>query len=141
MCDQVIALLSPDVSASIVWGDEESDTESVDLDAGDSGRLFSFEVSKTNEQEESAVSRRGFQVTLILDVLWTISENSQLNLKIIVPHEVPPDCQVDPSIFVPRLLPGETAQGLLTAVYIPHQVKTTTISPGPYSPMALSQLL
>jgi hypothetical protein len=69
MCDQVIALLSPDVSASIVWSDEESDTDSVDMDAGDSGRLFSFEVAKTNEQEESADSRPGFQVTLILDVL------------------------------------------------------------------------
>lgn len=142
MCDQVTALLSPDVSASIVWSDEESDTDSLDIDAGDSGRLFSFEVAKTNEQEESAVSRPGFQVTLILlDVLFSISETSQLNLKIIVPHEVPPDCQVDPSIFVPRLLPGETVQGLLTAVYIPHQVRTATISQGPYSRMALSQLL
>jgi hypothetical protein len=141
MCDQVIALLSPDVSASIVWSDEEGDTGSVEMDAGDEGRLFSFEVSKTNEQEESAVSRPGFQVTPILDDLWSISEASQLNLKIIVPHEVPPDCQVDPSIFVPRLLPGETVQGLLTAAYIPHQVRTATISQGPYSRMALSQLL
>lgn len=143
MCDQVVALLSPDVSASIVWGDEESDTDSEDLDAeaSDSGRLFSFEVAKANEQEESALSRPGFQVTLILDVLWSISETSQLNLKIIVPHEVPPDCHVDPSIFVPRLLPGETVQGLLTAVYIPHQVRTATIGEGPYNRMALSQLM
>jgi hypothetical protein len=141
MCDQVIALLSSEISPSIVWSDEESDTDSVDIDAGDSGRLFSFEVAKTNEQEERAVSRPGFQVTLLLHVLWSISETSQLNLKIIVPHEVPPDCQVDPSIFVPRLLPGETVQGLLTAVYIPHQVRTATISQGPYSRMALSQLL
>ncbi|KAI9453856.1 hypothetical protein BJY52DRAFT_1189313 [Lactarius psammicola] len=125
MCDQVVALLSPDHSASIVWSDEDSDTESVDIDAGDSGRLFTFEVAKTNEQEESAVSRPGFQ----------------MNSRIIVPYEVPPDCQVDPSIFVPRLLPGETVQGLLTAVYIPHQVRTATISQGSYSRVALSQLL
>jgi hypothetical protein len=69
MCDQVIALLSPDHSASIVWSDADSDTESVDIDAGDSDRLFTFEVAKTNEQEESAVSRPGFQVTQTLDVL------------------------------------------------------------------------
>ena len=141
MCDQVISLLSPDVSASIVWSDEKSNTNSVNPDASKSGRLFSFVVAKTKEQDESAVSRPGFQVTLILDALWTISDTSQLNLKIIVPHEVPPDCQVDPSIFVPRLLPGETAQGLLTASYIPHQVRTATISQGTYSRMALSQLL
>lgn len=66
MCDQVVALLSPDHSASIVWNDEdgESDTNSEDIDAGDSERLFTFEVAKTNEQEESAMSRPGFQVRL-----------------------------------------------------------------------------
>jgi hypothetical protein len=62
MCDQVVALLSPDHSSSIVWNDEDGDTNSEDIDAGDSERLFTFEVAKTNEQEESAVSRPGFQV-------------------------------------------------------------------------------
>ena len=126
---------------SIVWSDEDSDTESVDIDAGDSGRLFTFEVAKTNKREESAVSRPGFQVTLTLDVLWSISEISQMNSRIIVPYEVPPDCQVDPSIFVPRLLPGETVQGLLTVVYIPRRVRTAMISQHSYSRVALSQLL
>ena len=73
MCDQLIALLSPEVSASIVWNDEESDTESIDIDVSDEGRLFKFEIAETNLQEESAVSRPGFQVTLIvLDVLLSI---------------------------------------------------------------------
>jgi hypothetical protein len=63
MCDQVVALLSPDHSASIVWNDEDGDTNSEDIDAGDSERLFTFEVAKTNEQEESAISRPGFQVS------------------------------------------------------------------------------
>ncbi|KAH9016242.1 hypothetical protein EDB85DRAFT_1898280 [Lactarius pseudohatsudake] len=92
MCDQVVALLSADHSASIVWNDEDGDTNSVDIDAGDSERLFTFEVAKTNEQEESAVSRPGFQ----------------MNSSIIFPYEPPPDCPVDPSLFAPRLLPGET---------------------------------
>ncbi|KAH9056505.1 hypothetical protein EDB87DRAFT_1219540 [Lactarius vividus] len=125
MCDQVVALLSPDYSASIFQSDEDSDTESVDIDIGGSGRVFKFGVAKTCEQEENAVSRSGFQ----------------MNSRFIVPYEVPPDCQVDPSIFVPRLLPGETAQALLTAVYIPHQVRTETISQHSYSRVALSQLL
>lgn len=64
MCDQVLALLSLDHAASIVWSDE-SDTESLDIDIGDSGRLFSFVVAKTTDQEESAVSRPGFQVTYL----------------------------------------------------------------------------
>ena len=141
MCDQVISLLSSDVSASIVWSDEESDTKSADIDAGDFGRLFSFEVAKAYGQKENAISRPGFQVTPILDVLWTISEVSQLNFKIVVPHKVPPQCEVDRSMLVPRLVPGETAQGLLTGVYIPHSVRTATISQGSYSWVELSRLL
>lgn len=64
MCDQVVALLSADHSASIVWSDEYGDTSSVDTDIGaeDSERLFKFEVARTNEQDETAISRPGFQV-------------------------------------------------------------------------------
>jgi hypothetical protein len=62
MCDQVVALVSPEHAASMVWGDEDSDTESMDVDTGDDDRLFTYEVAKRNEQEESAVSRPGFQV-------------------------------------------------------------------------------
>jgi hypothetical protein len=62
MCDQVVALVSPEHAASIVWGDEDSDTESMDVDTGDDDRLFTYEVAKRNEQEESAASRPGFQV-------------------------------------------------------------------------------
>ena len=61
ICDQVVALLSAEQSASIVWGDDDSGTESED-DTGDDDRLFTYEVAKRNEQEENAVSRPGFQV-------------------------------------------------------------------------------
>jgi hypothetical protein len=64
ICDQVVALLSAEHTASIVWGDEDNDTESMDIDAGDEDRLFTYEVAKRNEQEESAVSRPSFQVNL-----------------------------------------------------------------------------
>ena len=63
ICDQVVALLSPEQSASIVWNDGQSIAESADMDIGDdSDRLFTFEVEETNEQEENAVARPGFQV-------------------------------------------------------------------------------
>jgi hypothetical protein len=75
MCDQVIALLSPEHTASIVWGDEDSDTESMDVDTGDDDRLFTYEVAKWNEQEESAVSRPGFQV-----IVSSVKHKSTSNL-------------------------------------------------------------
>jgi hypothetical protein len=46
-----------------------------------------------------------------------------MNSGIIVPYNAPPDCLVDPSLFTPRLLRGETVQGLLTAYYIPPKVR------------------
>ena len=62
MCDQVVALLSAEHSASIVWDDDDGDTESVELDTGNDDRLFTYEVAKRNEQEVSIVSCPGFQV-------------------------------------------------------------------------------
>ena len=70
MCDQVVALLSTDHSASIIWNDEDGDNSSIDIDTGDSDRVFSFEVSKTNEQEETAISRPGFQVMLTRNLFY-----------------------------------------------------------------------
>lgn len=62
ICDQVIALLSHEHATAIVWSDQDSDAESVDMKACDSDRLFMFEVAETNEQEEKAVACPGFQV-------------------------------------------------------------------------------
>jgi hypothetical protein len=71
MCDQIIVLLSPEYSASIVGN---SDTKSVDMDTGNTGRLFTFEVSKKNEKEECAVARPGFQVphSFAVEILFLI---------------------------------------------------------------------
>jgi hypothetical protein len=110
------------------------------MDVGDSERLYTFEVAKTNEQEESAVSRPGFQVTPVF-VLLSITDLSQMNSRVIVPNEAPLDFQIDPSLFVPRLLPGETVQGLLTASYIPPGVKIEVINQRLYNRLTLSALL
>ncbi|KAH9027877.1 hypothetical protein EDB85DRAFT_1892774 [Lactarius pseudohatsudake] len=141
MCDQVVALISADHSASIVWNDEDRDSISIDMDAGDSERLFTFEVTKTNEQEESAVSRPGFQVTPTFHVLWSVSDTAQTNSRAIMRNEAPLDCQADPSLFAPRLIPGETVQGLLTAIYIPPRIKIETFDQRSYSRVALSATL
>jgi hypothetical protein len=60
LCDQVLCLISEKHADKLVWktyadqgmADEDEDTE----------RLFSFKVSKTNEQEESVNWRAGFEV-------------------------------------------------------------------------------
>jgi hypothetical protein len=69
MCDQVVVLLSPEFSASIVWDDYENDSESVDIDTDNTDRMFTFEVSKKDEQEEGVVIRPGFQVSITFVVV------------------------------------------------------------------------
>jgi hypothetical protein len=64
MCGQVIVLLSPEYSASIVWDNDENGSESVDIYTDNADRMFTFEVPKRNEQEENAVVRPGFQVSI-----------------------------------------------------------------------------
>lgn len=68
ICDQIVALLCSDHSASLVWDNEDSDLEisSTNIYAGESERLFTFEVAEIIEQEDSAVSRPGFQVMVVL---------------------------------------------------------------------------
>jgi hypothetical protein len=59
LCDQVLCLISQEHADKIVWktsrGYVDADDENVD-------RLFSFEVAKTNEQEERVDWRIGFEV-------------------------------------------------------------------------------
>ena len=64
-----------------------------------------------------------------------------MNSRVIAPNEAPLDCQVDPSLFIPRLLPGETVQGLLTSIYIPPRVRIETFTQRSYNRVALSELL
>ncbi|KAG1848075.1 hypothetical protein DFJ58DRAFT_729977 [Suillus subalutaceus] len=63
MCDQVTALISPEHARSIVWNDQQGEDAIMDLDEDhdESSRLFTFEVAKTNEQEEAVKSRPGFK--------------------------------------------------------------------------------
>jgi len=69
ICDQVIALLSTTHTTSLVWGDENSNTD-VDMDDGDEDRLYRFKVEKRNEQEENAALRPGFKVILWIPFVY-----------------------------------------------------------------------
>jgi len=66
MCDQLTALISPEHSRSIVWSEREDEDEDTLMEMEDeqdeSDRMFTFEVRKSNEQEEAVKPRPGFQV-------------------------------------------------------------------------------
>jgi hypothetical protein len=64
MCDQIMALIAPEHARSIVWNGQEGKDTKMELDQDDDkpDRMFTFEVSKTNEQEEAVKLRPGFKV-------------------------------------------------------------------------------
>lgn len=57
--------MSDEHAKAIVWrrNDWDSDQETDDDEDGGVDRLFAFEVSKTNEQEEGISIRPGFEVS------------------------------------------------------------------------------
>ena len=63
--EQVICLLSDDHSRSLVWDDAPDESPSDDWNMV-SDRLFTFEVLKTQDQEEGIAARPGFKVRLPL---------------------------------------------------------------------------
>jgi hypothetical protein len=61
-----------------VWNDEAEDLLPMDIDEG-SDRLFTFEVAKTNEQDEDVVVRPGFTVSMPNIYIYIFVANGQLN--------------------------------------------------------------
>ncbi len=59
----------------------------------------------------------------------------------ILGYVAPDECLIDPSIFVPRLLRGEAAQGFLTATYVQRQMQSNTLGQRPLTRVYLTQLL
>ncbi|KAG1725515.1 hypothetical protein EDB19DRAFT_1643996 [Suillus lakei] len=105
MCDQVTAFISPEHARSIVWNDQEAEDAIMDLDEDhdESSRLFTFEVAKTNEQEEAVKSRPGFKAT-------------SKHITMPQPYQ---DGTADVEPPKPELLYGETTQGFMTVAFQP----------------------
>ena len=59
-----MALISDEHANSIVWGSDAGEYDVVDIAEEETDRLFTFEVTKTNEQEENVTMRPGFTVSL-----------------------------------------------------------------------------
>ncbi|KAI0259085.1 hypothetical protein BC834DRAFT_662737 [Gloeopeniophorella convolvens] len=96
------------------------------MDPGDSDRLFTFVVSKTHEQEESAVTRSGFQIH---------------SPHISTSDPVTDDHGTDVEIPKPRLLSGETTQGFLTATYVQRTILSEPLDRRTYNHLGLLQLV
>ncbi|KAG8215118.1 hypothetical protein J3R82DRAFT_8569 [Butyriboletus roseoflavus] len=112
ICDQVTSLISEDHAKSMIWSNSVSDDQLSESDEDDTDRLFTFEVAKTNEQEEGVSVRQGF-------------ECASDELVITGLH---PECSIDPEFFKPRLLFGETRQGFMTTQYVPVKRSIKTLN-------------
>ncbi|KAG1886418.1 uncharacterized protein F5891DRAFT_1082392 [Suillus fuscotomentosus] len=111
MCDQVTSLISPEHARSIVWNSQEGEDTVMDLDEDhdESSRLFTFEVAKTNEQEEAVKPRPGFKAT---------------SKHIAMPQPYP-EAPVD--LLKPELLHGETTQGFMTVAFQPGRLNAESM--------------
>ncbi|KXN87519.1 hypothetical protein AN958_08742 [Leucoagaricus sp. SymC.cos] len=105
--EQIICLMSPTQTHNFVWDHQEpSDdgNDDSDWEFGDDDRLFAFEVTKMNEQEENVVSRPGFTMSSKL-----MLEPSQTSNDMIPPG--------------PMLVSGEVAQGFLSTKVLPPLIR------------------
>ncbi|KAK0239015.1 hypothetical protein EDD85DRAFT_527825 [Armillaria nabsnona] len=122
VCDQLLCMISSKQAASFVWK-ETSEDPFIDLD-DNTDRLFTFEVHKTNEQEENVTMRPGFKIT-------------STHIACAVPEDVP----VEACLFHPRMLNGEVNQAFVTIKYKPSQQHKEHITKRMYGSMRLRSLL
>ncbi|KAJ7195854.1 hypothetical protein C8J57DRAFT_534894 [Mycena rebaudengoi] len=123
ICDQVTCLISPEHARAIVWTEEE-ETALMDIDE-ESDRLFTFEVAKTNEQEEGVAVRPGFI----------------LNSSILSVEKLHVECLLDAAELQPTLIRGETAQAILTNHFVPAKFEEREIRDESFYPAKLKSLL
>ncbi len=62
----MIVLISDAHGQKLVWNDGSEDVSTLNLDEDEYDRLFSYEVSKTNEQEENLTIHDGFLVRVVV---------------------------------------------------------------------------
>ncbi|KAJ7117678.1 hypothetical protein C8R44DRAFT_199862 [Mycena epipterygia] len=124
ICDQVTCLISQEYAQSIVWS-EDSEDAATSAETKKPSRLYKFKVAKTNEQEETVTTRPGFTIsTPVLAV-----HHDQLH------HPI------DPADLQPKLIGGETSQGLLTTKYVPAGLRKVPLDQDSYNPMQIRKLL
>lgn len=124
--DQILCFMSPSQSQAFVWDHQEEqadETISEHLNQDEEDRLYTFEITQENEQEESVVSRVGFRVeSKFLRRAEAPSSADQ-------PHPPPPG-----------LVFGETTQGFLSVESLPPRIDQE-MSDGTVVPMQLREIL
>jgi hypothetical protein len=116
---QTMVLVAPEHASQIVWKTEDNaDDMNVDDDDDEADRMFSFEVSKTKEQDEGVSAKPGFNVRSehVADNAFLISQ--QLSYPA-VRHVPSLHDSIDPNLLRPRLIHGDTSVGFATVQYIP----------------------
>ncbi|KXN92377.1 hypothetical protein AN958_06995 [Leucoagaricus sp. SymC.cos] len=106
--DQILCFMSSSQSEAFVWDHQEEEEDDDDDDSAhenldeDEDRLYTFEITQTNEQEESVVSQSGFRVeSNLMKMLEKPENNNQV---------LPPP---------PILMQGENSQGFLSVKSLP----------------------
>jgi hypothetical protein len=104
----------------MVWSDGFGDGSTDDEDNDDElDRLYTFEVEKTNEQEENVTTRARFTVCHHqLSSIAAFEHPTQVNPGSIVINEAAPESSGDHVFLMPRLVAGETMQAFMTTKYI-----------------------
>lgn len=107
IADQTMCVMSDEHAQHMIWK-EAADEESMEMDE-EGDRFFTFEVAKTNEQEENVTVRPGIELH---SGSLHVSQSSV-------------EANIDPSILMPKLITGETVQAFLTARYVAQEKRTT----------------
>ncbi|CAK5283767.1 unnamed protein product [Mycena citricolor] len=130
LADQVVCLVSSEHARSIVWNEDSDGLETpigLDLDLQEaSDRMFSFEVAKTNEQEEDVSTREGFE-TILRGVAAEPTSHEK--------------CTLDNADLEPTLIRGETSFALLTKRYVEGRAEERLIRGEKNNPAQLKRLL
>ncbi|KAJ7246483.1 hypothetical protein C8J57DRAFT_1360578 [Mycena rebaudengoi] len=121
--DQVACLISPEHARAIVWNEE---TEDLPMDTDEeSDRLFTFEVAKTNEQEENVEARPGFT----------------MHTPILAVEPLHVESTLDASELQPTLVHGETLQAILTKHFVPSKSVERRFQNEVHNPLKLKTLI
>ncbi|KIM57715.1 hypothetical protein SCLCIDRAFT_1219233 [Scleroderma citrinum Foug A] len=126
LCDQVVALISPEHARSIVWEqhDGDDDNDVLDRDVG-STRIINCIVDRTTDQEESIKVCKGFEAFSEHIILPETTAES-------IPQQVPPK---------PFPLLGETMQGFIAAKFEAGRQRTDLRDQHSFNDLLLAQLL
>lgn len=124
ICDQVTCLISEEHARSIIWTDDSEDA-ATNTENSKPSRLYKFKVAKTNEQDETVITRPGFRIST------SVYPGD---------HAQRPG-SIDPADLKPKLVCGETQQGILTTEYVPAGRRMVSLERETYNTTQLRELL